>query len=181
MGISYGANSKRVTPGDVNQIIFANGIIQAQGTDTSGGFFVRFQFDTTGCGGPDGFIRLELKDNIKWTNISYEIYNTGSASCWSYNQGSYAGNLLSFDVTKDKLFNCVNSFELAKYTKQMTVCDNSTTNFMHNSHKTGSFNSFFVTRRRNTSISSLAQITHQRSCNTTGPDSYVIIRKIFIY
>jgi len=180
MGISYGINSHRIKPGDINQVIFTNGVVNSNGADSSGGFFIQFQFDSPGCGQPDSSIRVELKDPIPWTKITYEVYNVGSASCWSYNQGSFAGNLLGFDVNQDRLFNCVNSFELPQYAKKMTACDNNSDNFLHGSYKTGSFNSFFVTRRRN-SPSTLAQIAHQRSCNSTGASSYVIIRNIFVY
>lgn len=181
MGVFYGSNSKRVTEADINQIIYANGTILEQGTGSDGGFFVKFQFDTGGCGStPDGYIKVELKDNIPWSKVSFEIYNSGSASCWSYNQGSYSGNLLSFNSSLDRIFNSVNCFELPQYTKTMNACDNASTNFLHSTYKTGTYNSFYITRRRDVGAG-LAQITHQRSCNSAGTGSFVIIRNIFIY
>ena len=137
-----------------------------------------------GCGNSgDGGIRVELKDPIPWTKITFEWYMTGTASCWWFNQGSAYfgyGNLQPFSTTLDSVSRCVNSFELSKYTLQMTACDNATTNFMHGSQKTGDYRSFFSTRRRN-SMSSLANINFQLSCNGTGPSNYFILRNIFVW
>jgi hypothetical protein len=181
MGTHYGQKSSKISSTDINQIIYANGTIINQGDDANGNFYIKFQFDTYGCGGPDGYIRVELKNTIPWTKISYEIYNAGSAACWSYNQGAFDGNLLSFDLSLDRIFNSTNSFALPQYTKKMAACDNSPDNFLHVVYQTGTISSFFVTRRKNTSNSSLSQITHQRSCNSVGAGSYVIIRNIVVF
>lgn len=182
MGISYGTNSLRIKSAHINQIVNTNGTIVSQG-DSGQGFEFRWYPNNAGCGGsPNSKFYIELLDPIPWTNITYEVYTTGTASCWNFNSGGSlgTGNLVAFNSSIDRVTRCQNSFELPQYTLQMSACDNATTNFMHVSFKTGTFRSFFATRRRD-SPSSLANINLELSCNGAGVDNIFIIRNIFVW
>ena len=183
MSINYGRNSRRIGSFDINLLTVANGTVLSSGEDSYGGYFIKFQFDNAGCGGsPDSRFSIELKDTTPWTNISYEAYNEGHASCWEFNQGGTfgLGNLLAFNSSIDTISKAVNCFELPQFTKQMGACDNASTNFMHPTYTVGSFRSFFVTRRRGSS-GLLANLNFQRSCNSAGAGSFIIVRNIFVW
>ena len=183
MGIAYGRNSLRVSSAHVNQITNTNGTIITQGDDSSGGFeFVWYPLNG-GCGGtPNSLFKIELKDMIPWNNITYELYTTAYSACWNFNQGGAngTGNLAAFNSSLDRTFNAKNSFELPQYQIKMNACDNETTNFMHNSYKTGTYRSFFVTRRRSVTTS-LANINVELSCNGIGVSQMYTIRNIFVW
>ena len=183
MGISYGRSSLRVTSDDVNSITNTNGTIVSQGNDSYGGFQITWYPLNGGCGvTPNSFFKVELKDPIPWTNITYELYTTAYSACWNFNQGGQngTGNLATFNSSLDRTFNTKNSFELPQYQIKMNACDNEPTNFMHNSFKTGTFRSFFVTRRRSVTTS-LANINVELSCNGTGASQLYTIRNIFVW
>ena len=185
MGVKYGTKAVRVKSSDINLVVNTNGTILSQGDDSSGGYSISFQFNNAGCGWDPlaSAMQVQLKDNVPWTKVSYEVFNAGDAACWNFNSGgTYGlGNLINFDSSLDRLFFSNNSFELSKYTKIMQACDNATTNFFHPAFKTGTTNSFFVTRRRNTSVSSLVNLIFERQCNSFGTGSYVTLRNIFVW
>lgn len=184
MSIKYGTNSRKITLSDINQVVQANCTQLDSGVDSDGGYYIKMQINNFGCGGsPNSKFYVELKDNKAWTKISYEVYIEGVASCWNFNNyGSYGfGNLLEFDVNQDKIFYSKNSFELPQFAKKMNACDNNSDNFYHTSFKVGTFRSFFVTRRRNTSNSNLANLNFELSCNSTGSSSFILLRNIFVW
>lgn len=181
MGIAYGTNSLRIKSAHINQVVNTNGTIVSQGDNQ--GFEFQWYPNNAGCGAtPNSTFYIELLDPIPWTNITYELYTTGIASCWNFNSGGSLGNgnLVAFNSSVDRVTRSVNSFNLPQYTIQMNACDNASTNFMHSSYKTGTYRSFFVSRRRS-SLSSLAQINLSLSCNSTGSGSIYIIRNIFVW
>lgn len=186
MSVKYGTKSVRLTSADINQVVQANCTVLDSGNDPSdGSYYLKMQPNNGGCGAtPNSKFYIELKDNIPWTKISYEVYIVGAASCWNFNQGgSYGlGNFLSFDTASgDRVFYSQNSFELPQFTTKMSACDNLSTNFYHGNFQVGPFRSFFVTRRRDTSNSNLANINIEISCNGAGSPNYILVRNIFVW
>jgi hypothetical protein len=186
MATLYGAASRRITLTDINFVTMQATTIITSGIDTSGGYYITFQVDGVGCvPSPNNpYVVIELKDNPPWTMITYEMYFTTTSSCWNFNSGGTngTGGLLAYDPLIDRVFNCVNSFELPQYTKQMSVCDNAATNFLHYTHATGTFRSFFVTRRRDTSSYSPVQIMCELACNAeSGVGKNITIRNIMVW
>lgn len=184
MATYYGRRSFLIKSAHINQVVNVNGTIVSQGdTAENGGFEFRWYPLNGGCGSTaNSKFYIELRDPFAWTNIAYEYYTTGTSSCWNFNQGgSYGlGNFLSFDSTIDRLSNSINSFELSKYDKKMSACDNLSTNFYHPSFVTGTFRRFFVSRRRN-SAASLCNINVELSCNNTGTAHTIFIRNIYVW
>lgn len=182
MSINYGRNSRRIGSFDINLLTVANGTVVSSGEDSYGGYFIKFQIDSAGCGAPNSRFSIELKDQTPWTNISYEAYNEGTASCWDFNAGGAfgLGNLLAYNSSIDTISRAVNCFELPQFAKKMSACDNNSDNFMHNVYAVGTFRSFFVTRRRNLTTS-LVNLNFERSCNSTGTGSFIIVRNIFVW
>jgi hypothetical protein len=191
MAVGYGPVSRLLTSNDINNITIANSTLISSGIDINGGYYVTFQPNNYGCGvTPNSSLQVELKDNSLWTKITYEMYFTLTSSCWNFNNyGTFGtGNLLTFNSTIDRVFNCVNSFEvidggtgLPKYTKQMNACDGATTNFLLSGNQTGTYRSFFVTRRRDTSTSALVKLICELSCNATGAGNNVTFRNIRVW
>lgn len=187
MTVFYGRKAYRVTADKISSVTNVNGTIISQG-DINEGYEITFQHDTAGCGAADSGLFVAIKDFIPWTNISMEFYLTGTASCWSFNNGGYVGSagnsgtgyLLSYNSSLDVISKAVNSFELPQYTKQMNACDNASTNFMHSSYYTGAFRKFSITRRRDSS-GNLAGPCTGRSCNSTGAGSWTTIRNIYVW
>jgi hypothetical protein len=194
MSVFYGRNAAQVNLYGVNSVSTTGGTILSQGNDADGGYFIQFQHDLAGCGGPDSGIYIELKDTTSnWTWISCRFQLSGSASCWSFsnnvglgNYGAAVGvsgtaNLLAYDpASGDKLSNGYLSYEDAQFASHNPTyaCDNDANNFMR--YNTGIFRRFTMTRRRNVGAG-LAGIHHGRSCNSTGGGSVTIIDQIRIW
>lgn len=187
MSAVYGRPANRISLYHVSQVVVTGGTLLASG-DSEGGFYVSFQHDQAGCGGPESGVFIELKDFIPWTNISMEFYLTGTAACWDFNNGTRAtnignsgtGNLLSFDSFLDRVHKSVNCFELPQFALKMSACDNNSDNFFNSGYHVGAFKSFRINRRRNVN-GNLAGPMHARSCNTTGSGSVTIIRNIYVW
>ncbi len=182
MAINYGIRARRITASDIDLVTNTNGTIVSQGNVNSG-FEFQWYPNNGGCGAtPNSSFSIRLLDPIPWTRITYELYTTGTSSCWNFNSGGNLGNgnLLAFSSSIDRVFYSENSFNLSQYTVQMQACDNATTNFMHVSYSTGTFRKFFVNRRRDSSLS-LASIDLELSCNSTGIGSLFILRNIFVW
>lgn len=184
MAIYKNSYSLKVTPDMINNVFYTGSTITAQGADSTGGYYITYQHDVGGCGTlPESNLFVEIKDVIPWTKMTCEFYCTGTSACWDFNNGTTQrpptipifGNMMQFDATQDKVFNCVNSFENPAYTLRMSACDNDATNFM----RFNSFRSFYSTRRRNLN-GQLAGPQHGRSCNTTGAGATTTIRNIYI-
>ena len=183
MAIHYNTKSTRISSAGVNQVVIANSTILEQGDDPSGNFYVKWQPDSGGCGGgPDSKIYVEIKDDVPWTKISYELFIVAIASCWNFNSGGSQGNgkLLAYNSAIDTTITATNSLENPIYSKTMNLCNNSSNNFMHGTYATGAYRSLFVSRRRDTSLSGLANINVALSCNNYGAGKYIIIRNIFV-
>lgn len=187
MAVNYGQAARRVTSSEVYQVVTTGGTVLSTGDDNDG-FFVSFQHDQAGCGAAESGVFVEIKDFITWTYVSMEFYLTGTAACWSFNNGDRAtgignsgtGNLLSFNSTLDRVHKSVNCFELPQFTLQMSACDNNSNNFFNNAYHVGSFKTFRINRRRNVN-GNRAGPMHGRSCNTTGSGSVTLIRNIWVW
>jgi len=179
MATHYGVKATRINSSDISSITITNCSIASQG-DIGNGYEIQFTNAGSGCGLPVSFY-IELRDSVAWSNISCEFYLVGTASCWSFNQaghGAVAGNLISYNSTIDTITAAKNCFELPQFTKQMTICDNATTNMLHSSFAVGAFRSFRINRRRS-SLVTPAGISHGRDC--IGANGYTIVRNIFVW
>lgn len=181
MSVKYGTNSRKIKNSDIDSVTYTNLTILETGEYADGGYYIKAQPDSFGCGGPESKISITLKDNSPWTKVSYQFYYKGSASCWSFNQGGYygMGNILSFNSSLDRVFNSYKTFDLSGTTIQMTACDNDTTTNIW--RRTTDGGSFYSTRRRDTSSSGLASINVGLSCNSSGAGYYFIIDNIFVF
>ena len=193
MSVFYGRNASQVNLYGVNSVSTTGGTILSQGNDANGGYFIQFQHDLGGCGGPDSGIYIELKDTtINWTWISCRFQVSGSASCWSFsntggsNYGAGVGisgtaNLLAYSTASgDKLSKGYLTIDDPTFATHdpLYACDNDANNFFR--YNTGVYRSFTMTRRRNVGAG-LAGIHHGRSCNTSGGGSVTIIDQIRIW
>ena len=193
MSVFYGRNAAQINLYGVNSVSTTGGTILSQGNDANGGYFIQFQHDLGGCGGPDSGIYIELKDTtINWTWISCRFQVSGSASCWSFsntggsNYGAGVGisgtaNLLAYSTASgDKLSKGYLSFNEPAFSTHdpLYACDNDANNFFR--YNTGVYRSLTMTRRRNVGAG-LAGIHHGRSCNTSGGGSVTIIDQIRIW
>ena len=141
------------------------------GNGANGRFIFEVTHDTSGCPNPTGF-NIMLKDDIKWTMISYMVEVEGTASCWNFNNNnSYIpepNRLIAWNSSIDRIISAENSFELPQFATKMSACDNNSDNFMHSSFRVGDFRKFHALRRRNLSLSGLAGPAHGRSCHSAG-------------
>lgn len=187
MSITYGQKGYRVTQAQVSQVVTTGGTLLESG-DRQGGFYVKFQHDQAGCGGPESGVFIEISNFISWSYVSMEFYLTGNAACWDFNNGTRAtnignsasGNLLTFNSALDAVTKAENCFELPQFTLQMSACDNNSNNFFHGSYNVGSYKTFRIVRRRNQN-GNLAGPMHARSCNSTGTGSDTIIKNIYVW
>lgn len=187
MSVKYNIGSTRLSSLNIGTVTAGNSTILDTGNDSSGGYYLKVQPDLWGCGSTQSFAAIEIKDDIPWTKISYEIVTSGSSSCWTFNDPGWGGmtytyqNLMPFNSSLDTFAYAENSFNVSGVVFKMMACDgNSTTNFWL-AGDTSKTRKFFVTRRRNTSSSGLASINVNWSCNSTGAGSYVIFRNIFVW
>lgn len=192
MSTAYGINSYKVTSGMVHSVTTYNTIIVSEGnTATDGSYQLTVYHTTEGCGTEaDSGILVLLRDDILWTNITYEISLVGVASCWSFNvagqqgagTGTADGNLLAYDPSAGDIFTRANnSFEKSQFTTKTSACDNNSNNFFHGTYQTGNPKSFFSKRRRKAISAGLAGIHHGRSCNSKGVGNTTTIRNIRIW
>ena len=181
MSAICGVNSSLITSVDVNSISLSTCTIITGSTGnlgTGGGYQLMFSHDNTDCSNSRGY--LELKDNISWSKIAYDMIMYGYASCWGFNDAGYSngGNLLTYNESLgDMVYNCLNSWEKIQfqtYNKQ-SACDNQSDNFFHGSFATGDPKVFRMIRRRNIN-GSLAGIAHGRACNGYGTTLITNIR-----
>lgn len=183
VSVKYG-QGRKITSNDINSVTYSNCSLLGSGNDESGSYFIKLQPDSGGCGsGTDSSFYVEIKDNPSWTKISYQLYLTGTAACWSFNSSGWTGNnnLLQFDSSIDKFYYGNNSFELPQFTYKVQACDNDSTNFWHGAFQVGTYRSFFITRRRDTSTTNLVKIALAWSCNSYGLGSYAILRNITVW
>lgn len=184
----YNINSTLVTLGNVYGVTVSNcTIISAETGNVGpfGGYQLKVSHDTTGCGGPSSYVYLELNTDISWKYIACEFELTGVASCWGFNDGSFAldGNLLTYDESNLDIIpntRALNSWEKTQFQShnRISACDNESNNFFHSSFQTGDPKKFFMRRRRN-NLNNRAGISHGRSCNNTGV--HTIIKNIRIW
>jgi len=168
MGISYGTNPRKILTADIDSTSLLNCTNTASIDDVNGAV-ISFSHPDIGCTS-SGFTML-LKDVVPWTYITFKIYVTGIASCWSFSEGTNyvpsAPNIINWNSSIDRVFFSQNCWELPQYALKMTTCDNSSDNFFHDTYHTGTFKSFFTTRRRSSSAS-LAGLSHGRACIGAG-------------
>ena len=104
MSVKYGTGSRRLSSSDINQVVQANCTVLSSGDNSNdGSYYLQMQPNNGGCGvTTNSKFYIELKDNLPWSKISYEIYIVGTSACWNFNQGgSYGlGNFLSFNTSK---------------------------------------------------------------------------------
>lgn len=188
MATFYGIKTIKINSAFIHSVTTTGGTILFQG-DINNSYEIHFRHDLFGCGGPESGILILLRDIIPWTRISFEWLSNGTASCWSFMNtvtnygtatGTPTGNLLEYDESLgDGIVRSYLTWEIPQFQSQTrtSACDNNTNNFFI--FNGGIYRSFQMTRRRNTSIQSLAGIHHGRSCNSTG--AVTIIRNIRIW
>lgn len=183
MSIKYG-QGRKITANDIDSVTYAYSTLLESGNDETGSYYIKMQPDAWSCGsGTESSFSVKIKDNTPWTKISYQMYLTGTASCWSFNTAGWSGlnNLLPFDSSIDKFSYAQNSFELPQFEYKMQACDGNSTNFWLSSNIVGPYRSFFVTRRRDTSTTNLVSLAMNWACNSTGTGSYAILRNINVW
>jgi|688.fasta_scaffold578481_3 hypothetical protein len=178
MGLNYGPKAYKVTSIDVNLITLnTTSIDTAQTGDIGPGGTYQLFVNHLNAGCDYSEVNLQLKDNISWKYITFEMVTTGPSACWGWNSGGYsnAGNMESYDEAKgDRLFECINTWEQAQFQthNRTQACDNDANNFMR--YNTSGPRIFCMKRRRNIGAG-LVTISHGRACNTYGT---TLIRKI---
>jgi hypothetical protein len=187
MGI-YTFNSTLVKSEHVHAVTLYNCTLITSETGDYGpyaGYQIKVTHDTTGCGNPSSYFYLELKNDISWSRISCEFEVEGVASCWGFNDGSYAldGNLQSYNESSYDIipnYRAINSWEKSQFQShgRISACDNESNNFFHGSFHTGNPKRFLMRRRKN-NLSNRGGLSHGRSCNNSGV--YSIIRNIRIW
>lgn len=171
MGIKYGINYFDVTDLRVSSVSTSNCTVVRNG-DVNGKYLLEVTHPNNGCGSQSG-VNIYIDDFIDWRYLSYKVYLTGTASCWRFNEGTGYGttthNILGWDPNQgDTVGAAQNCWELGQYTLKMSACDNNADNFFHSSFHTGSFKSFIVKRRRDTSTTALAGPAVGRTCSGSG-------------
>lgn len=181
MGLVYGAITNKITSADINSITLTQASIDTAGTGNigpNGEWQLKVNHLNSGCDLTK--VDIQLKDNINWTYITFEMDTTGPAACWGWNHGSYSdsGNLYAYDESAgDRIFESVNSWELPQFQShnRTVACDNDENNFMR--YNTSGPRVFAMKRRRNVN-GSLASISFGRACNNYGT---TIVRNIRIW
>ena len=161
--------------------VTSDNVTVLQNGDENGSYVFKGTITASGCGGPDSWVSIKLKDSISWSKMTCYFEMTGTASCWNFNES--LGNMLTYNESLgDRIFNDSNAFSSnSNFVKKLNACDNLNTNFFHADFATGgnaSIKSFWVTTRRNIN-GNLSGPYHKRSCNTTG--YYILIKNIFIF
>jgi hypothetical protein len=178
MSINYGPVGHVVTSLDINSIeLLQTSIDTARTGDIgpNGSYQLFINHLNAGC--DLSRVNLQLKDNIDWTYITFEIETTGGSACWGYNSGNYSitGNMESYnEQLGDRIFEPVNSWELSQFQShdRTTACDNDSNNFMR--YNEAGPRSFCMKRRRSAG-GGLVSISHGRACNYLGT---TLIKKI---
>jgi len=181
MGLVYGSITNKVTSGDINAISLTNATIDTTFTGnngTDGSYQIKINHNNCGCNLTQ--VDIELKDNINWRYITFEMDTTGASACWGFNHGDYSntGNLLAYDEPSgDRVFENVNSWENLQFIShnKTVACDNDANNFMR--YNENGPRVFCMKRRRNVN-GSLAAISFGRACNCNGT---TIVRNIRIW
>jgi hypothetical protein len=154
MATRYGLTSKRISSVDIYNATATSMTITSQGNDSKDGYYITAYIngDAQGCAGTTPAISILIKNETLpgWKKISFKTYGTFKSSCWHLNEGSYANNLVSFNIgAGDYFFKCTNCFELPQFTNQSTICDNEPTNAFHSSYAVGEYREWYQRRRRN--------------------------------
>lgn len=181
MGLVYGAITNKITSADINSITLTSATIDTANTGNigpSGEWQIKVNHSNCGCDLTQ--VDIQLKDNINWTYITFEMDTTGAAACWGWNNGSYSssGNLYSYNEGQgDRIFESINSWELPQFQShdRTVACDNDSNNFMR--YNENGPRVFAMKRRRNVN-GSLAAISFGRACNCNGT---TIVRNIRIW
>ncbi len=181
MGLVYGAITNKITSADINSISLTQATIDTSATGNigpSGEWQLKVNHTNSDCSLT--LVEIQLKDNINWSYITFEMDTTGPAACWGWNHGNYSnsGNLYSYDeAAGDRIFESINSWELPQFQShnRTVACDNDSNNFMR--YNTNGPRVFAMKRRRNVN-GSLASISFGRACNSGG---YTIVKNIRIW
>lgn len=188
MGFKRGPKTTKVTASMVNSVTLHN--TQQTVSGDVDGYYV-FEGYKTVAGCDSSGVYIELNDTIQWNRISCRFIINGSASCWSFNDGSgwgpgpYDGNLQSYDPAQSDFFSEERSINSWGYTQFQShsrtfACDNDSNNFYHGSYQVGDPKMFIMRRRRNDS-GSLAGIYHSTACQGSGVGHNVKIMDINIW
>jgi hypothetical protein len=192
MASAYGPNGNSVVASLVNSVNITGGTVLSAFDDFENGFTVTFRHDTTGCGGPDSGIFVEIKDFIPWKYMSCRFRLLGTAACWSFmntgggNYGGAAGSsgtgyMLAYNESLgDRIIRTYLAQDDAQFIghDKVYACDNESSNFMR--YNGDQYKTFTIVRRRSVSAS-LAGVHHGRSCNSSGSGSITIIDQIRVW
>ena len=181
MGLNYGPKGYVVKSTDINAITLVQASIDTGQTgDIGPGGSYQLFVNHLNSDCSTSRVDLQIKDNIVWSYITFEMVTTGHAACWGWNNASFsiAGNMLSYDESLgDRIFESLNSWELPEFQShdRTYACDNDANNFMR--YNTSGPRSFCMKRRRNIGAG-LVTISHGRACVSVGT---TLIRKITLY
>lgn len=190
MTVVSGRSSVGVTSSYVNAVHTTGATVLSSGDDNSGLYAITVRVDSSGCGGPDFGVFVQLKDTFSWNAISFRTALSGTAACWSFNNNpgfgiispySTTGYLLAYSTeAKDQISLSYLAQQDAQFSSHDPVyaCDNDANNFMR--FNSGTFK-FFTMKRRRDSSGNLAGPYIGRSCTSIGSASIVIIDNIFIW
>ena len=181
MGLGYGPKGYVVGAKDIGLITLTQTSIDAGQTGDigpNGSYQLFVNHLNNGCDSSQ--VNLQIKDNITWSYVTFEMVTTGNSACWGWNHGSYsdAGNMPSYNESLgDRVFESINSWELPEFQShdRTVACDNDANNFMR--YNASGPRSFCMKRRRNIGAG-LVTISHGRACNNYGT---TLIRKITLY
>jgi hypothetical protein len=181
MALTYGAITNKITSADVYSISLTQATIDTASTGNigpNGEWQLKVNHTNSDCSLT--LVEIELRDNIAWSYITFEMDTTGPAACWGWNHGSYSndGNLYAYDESAgDRIFESINSWELEQFQShnRTVACDNDANNFMR--YNTSGPRVFAMKRRRNVN-GSRAAISFGRACNSFG---YTLVKNIRIW
>ena len=93
MGLVYGSITNKITSADINAITLTSATIDTSVTGNNGtdGSY-QIKVNHTNCGCSLTQVDIELKDNINWSYITFEMDTIGASACWGFNHGNYSSS-----------------------------------------------------------------------------------------
>jgi hypothetical protein len=177
-GVVISKTFRRVTYDMIDTVNYSGTYsVTASSNDSNGFYYLDFNHGNGGCDS-SGFA-IKIKPQYNWSYLVCKYYCEGYASCWNFNADGYSpsSGMSSYsEGSGDRIYDYLNCFENAVFTRQSSACNNDSSNFMHGSFATSSSRSFYMFSRRNGTSS--AGPTHGRACNYLGK---TIVSEIYIF